>query len=177
MYIDVTRQHFSTRTHAPPSLDRWDYSQHLLCYTCHSLLPLLVSGCWGRKGKPSGSSAAQAKHVCNHSSCCVDWCPGAELCCRWLISRSGGYTSPPMINCPINPAAELLMHSSQGCTLQQSDADACAHLADLCQTTPQVVEEKCSYRKDSLSFVFKFPLKPSVPLQPKVILPHGSAYN
>lgn len=49
--------------------------------------------------------------VCNHSGCCsADWCSCVGPCCRWVIS-SPGYTSLPLINCPINPAAEWIMHS------------------------------------------------------------------
>ena len=49
--------------------------------------------------------------VCNHSGCCsADWCSCVGPCCRWVIS-SPGYTSLPLINCPINPAGEWIMHS------------------------------------------------------------------
>lgn len=98
----------------------------------------LMSPHWGGKGSQQGLLWLRPI-ICNRSSCCfVDCCLDVRLSCRWLISRSAGYTSLPLINCPINPAAELVMHSLQGCMVQQSDADMCARLADL-------------YSKDSLS--------------------------
>lgn len=110
------------------------------------------------------SSAAQAKHVHNHSDrCCVDWCSDVRLCRRWLISHSAGYTSLLLINCPINPTAEMVMHTLQACMLQQSDADIWACLADLAQQALGLFEGECSYSKDSifilnLLWVFEFQL-------------------
>lgn len=108
-----------------------------------------------KEGVAIRSSAAQAKHS---NGCCVDWCWDVRLCCRWLISHSAGYTSLPLINCPINPAAELVMHTLQACMLQQSDADMCAHLADLAQQALRLFERKCSTVKIPFPFVFEFPL-------------------
>lgn len=108
----------------------------------------LMSPNWGGKGsQQSHLWLRPMSTIIPAVDCCLD----VRLSCRWLISHSAGYTSLPLINCPINPAAELVMHSLQGCMVQQSDADMFAHLADLCWTTPHLVEEKCSYSKDSLS--------------------------
>lgn len=111
-----------------------------------------INGCLlEEEGVAIKSSAAQAKHVHNHSDCCcVDWCSDVRLCRRWLISHSAGYTSLLLINCPINPTAEMVMHTLQACMLQQSDADIWACLADLAQQALRLFEGECSYSKDSI---------------------------
>lgn len=75
----------------------------------------------GSRRRPLCRSAQPC--VCNHPGCrSADWCSYVGPCCRWLISHSVGYTSLPLINCPINPAAELIMHSLQAYTLQATQA-------------------------------------------------------
>lgn len=106
----------------------WTHPELLLC-SPPQLLPLRSSFPYqcqavrggGSRRRPLCRSAQPC--VCNHPGCrSADWCSYVGPCCRWLISHSVGYTSLPLINCPINPAAELIMHSLQAYTLQATQA-------------------------------------------------------
>lgn len=81
--------------------------------TRHSSFPYQCQAVRAGGSQAVGFSCCTAQPcICNHSGCCgADWCSSVEPCCRWVISRSLGYTSLPLINCPINPAAERIMLS------------------------------------------------------------------
>lgn len=82
------------------------------CATCHSSFPYQCQAVRGGGSRRQLLCCSAQPCVCNHSGCCsADWCSCVGPCCRWVISRSLGYTSLPLINCPINPAAEWIMHS------------------------------------------------------------------
>lgn len=105
-YIDGTQEHLSPSERGPQiELYTWVFVPVSFC-----LVEPILSFSWAAAPRHitvrgRGCLLLGQPSVCNHSGCCgADWCSCVGPRCRWVISRSQGYTSLPLINCPINPA-------------------------------------------------------------------------